>query len=286
MNSENIFAKQIDSPDTSEGQLEKLKPVEPNLEDKYAINQFNDYLEDELRALNLSFSPVAPESIKIYRRDDFEKIKPDAVAREALLAAGICFGQNQEIIIKRTTSSEQYHDLLHGMIKHFLADRNLQQTGGAISQNENATTGFANGIAENLAVEILNKHRSELLANLPSLSINSSRAQMAKSNFFRNISAEGAFVNSLIKRGAFKGGSDPEKLWQSLKQEFLRGGLENCREIENIFGTGSLKILAKRGQGADIDSLVYRYFMSDDEIERDRIKEKLQTPAPAVRQAA
>jgi len=259
-----------------------VKDLEKTAEDNYVIDKYNEYLQAAIANLGLKFGPVPKDMIKLLNNTDYAKVATDQDS------SGTFDPNLNLIIIKRfegISGVRQYHNMMHEMI-HGLSfqklvinqdeERHSQRIWYDFEKNDSqefAFGGFNEGVTELLTVEILNEHKVELLGHLEGFK---KMFPDFREGFFKvKNGAYPAIASMLIKRLSQKSQQSEAEIWNKFKTGLLTGDMMPLRDIENCFGKDSLKVLAKCGQGGEIDSQVNDYFLSDDSAERDRIKKGL-----------
>ncbi len=87
-------------------------------------------------------------------------------------------------------------------------------------------------------------------------------------------------VDLIAKRVAEHNHEDVEDVWKRFKRGAFSGEMMHLREVEKVFGKGSLRVLAAIESGNDLPDaqaipLFKKYFSTDDEEEKESIAEQI-----------
>lgn len=256
------------------------KELAKTAEDNYVIGKYNEYLKEEIESLELKFNPIPRDRIKFFNYEYYNEINGDGKS------GGIFLPTKNLIMLQRMNGVRQYHNMMHEMIhcasfQKFTLNQEIydnKRLGYHIQsdgEKEDKLLGFNEGVTRLLTQEILNKHKDELLNHLEGFKDKSPYGLLEGMNFFRGNHGEGAFVERLIITMDQKSRESKEGVWKKFKIGMLTGNMMHLRDIENIFGKKSLKILSEYGEEKRVNGLVYDYFFSTNQEKRNEIKEEL-----------
>mgnify|MGYP001566357251 CR=1 FL=1 len=84
-------------------------------------------------------------------------------------------------------------------------------------------------------------------------------------------------VRLVIKKVAEKKGITYDEVWKKIKKGYFSGEMMHLRDVEDVFGHGSLRFLGALGSGevlggrGELNQKFYMYFKTDDKSERNKI---------------
>lgn len=272
---------------------EARKPMEGEIEktpqETAFVKTLNGWLGEEFAELNLPRAEVVPEQIHILTEDGFRRVCDEDIAG--------FFGKHGVIIVNKDFCLARDHDFLlkvimhesvHGvsMEKHYVdvAEHDVIFSGlghrigslGKTSEDEHEHfRGLNEAITEAVAYELWHKHSAELKDEFG--------VDTVKKHFNFSLMRT---LDVLLGRMAEKSGKKQEEILRELKKGMLDGTMMHLREVEKAFGPGSLRVLAafqsctktdkENAEHEDfIAGKIARYFLIDDEAERDAIAKEV-----------
>lgn len=267
--------------------FDNITPLEKSEEDLYIIEKYNDYLNQELKELGLEAISFKPEKIQLYNQNDF--------AAHNDHASGLYFPHNN-IIALADRKWRKYPTLMHEMVHaasfhkfnlekeptdpEATADYQTLRIGYNAEREEGRNEkfyGFNEGVTELFSKEILNKHKDELIENISFL--RNGDAVLVK-EFFRpwNYNYH-ALVKLLLHRLSEETNEPQETFWSKFKKGMMTGNLMHLREIDEVFGQGSLRILAMHGNNKKHNIEITNYFATKDpELKKSLFQKIMEVP--------
>jgi len=268
-------------------QKEGEKPVKGELDKTESENRFvikcKDYLNEELTDLGVEEkSDITPEAVHFLPSKVFKKLNPDN------LSASVSLGENSIQIDKQEMRGrlDLYKTVTHEMV-HTVAFRKKQiQTeggvvkvdtlrGGYLTRNPESPDhehfrGLGEAITERTTMDILKKHAGEIVADF---NISPEEQKQPVDWQYNNMEV----LNAIIKKTAEASGEDESAEWEKFKKGQFTGEMMHLRDIEKVFGKGSLRVLAAMGPdaGDGANKKFLKYFETDDKKERDKISAEI-----------
>lgn len=266
-----------------EGEYEKTE------EELRFIELINKYIEEEFRELGIeNFFKIDANQLHIISRGLYEKLE----ANEDFIGY-VSPMQSVAYINKDTMKNrlEFYKNILHEFIHLCSFERNqivVEDNDLYISNyrtgylnerdrvNEDGEThehfrGLNEGITDLIVEEILKKHRLEIINEL-----NISRQE---ENQPINWMRYKTLMKEIIFRIAENKGEEYESVLGRFKKGYFTGEMMHLRDIENVFGKGSLRILAaafpESGNRDGVDEKIFEYFDAKTEEEKDELAKKI-----------
>jgi hypothetical protein len=265
-----------------EGEYEKTK------EEVYLINLINESIKKKIERFNLE------------PRDSFPLDRIHMINNETSLVLGVVESgvydiKRDNVLINKDIIDrgylQEYSILLHEIL-HAYSFRALTADGSAKTiepyrsgydtndLNKNTEylhfTGFNEAVLEKIRGDIANEHLNEIITNLDI------RNEEIKTNseFAHSYFKETFIVDALVSKMADFYQVDKNEIWTKIQKGFFTGNMMHLRDMENVFGPGSLRVLASmssRGSTKDSsDNLdIIKYFISDNDQEKDSFAEKI-----------
>ena len=265
-----------------EGEEEKTE------EDRAYIDKANDLLQRRLADLGIPYTPVSPEKIHLLSAEAYGKRLGNSADHGFTSAFDDAIFVNKD---KHHGGADVLDTLVHEMV-HRASKRRFFGSGehGMVParigyrlaspwkepEGRAALTGFNEIVTAYMAVRILEATKDELEEELG----------IAKKDIeeFPYGYAQYNNVFSKIVRGvAMTKGISVGEVMDSFERGQFAENLFALKDIEATFGKGSLRVLACLGVLRDpvvrekIDTLVERYFGSDDQDERARLQEEIRS---------
>jgi len=255
----------------------EVKELEKNIEEEKVIDFFNSELSKELESLGLEPESISLDKIKFLGTDDYKKIQPNN-------SRGVFYDRSNIIIINiehddfKNKRLHLYKTLLHEMI-HCLSFKkiglkkitndnfafNIERTGYSLNKQEKLY-GFDEGVVDLITLDVL-QNNEEKLADLLNIT------EQEKSEFKNNIKIYNYswFILGLAKKIS-KGNQQLEKeILTDVKRGEFTGNIMHLRKIEEFFGPKSLNVLSFLGLNKEKDELIFQFFNTTDEEEKDEL---------------
>jgi hypothetical protein len=268
-------------------QKEGEKPIKGEIEKSESENRFivkcNSYLNGELADLGVEEkSDITPEAVHFLPSKVFKKLNPEN------LSASVSLGENSIQIDKQEMRGrlDLYKTVTHEMV-HTAAFRKKQiQTeggiikvdtlrGGYLTRNPESPDhehfrGLGEAIVEKTTMDILKKHAGEIVADF---NISPEEQKQPVDWQYDNMEV----LNAIIRKIAESSGEEESIEWEKFKKGQFTGEMMHLRDIEKVFGKGSLRVLAAMGpdSGDGSNKRILSYFETDDKKERSKIATKI-----------
>lgn len=273
--------------------------LEKTADQVWFLEKIEEYFNEELRALEIQ-EPVKvdPNRYHFLPRGSFLRHFPEArnslaVYQQRLF--GIFIGAGAT-----TRSPELFHAVFHESthaVSYQSIIAHLKQGKGILSEYRGGYSfrdsdnperfefvGLNEAVTEKTTIELLTRHIEELRARLNFSSEDAKELQEENPVYKKYID----LVNILISAIAQHRGQNPETVWQRFKKGMFTGNMMHLRDVDRIFGNGSLRLLSSVGfvqgehegqeessQHVEMTEQVVHYFKTDDPVERQKILERL-----------
>lgn len=259
--------------DRIDGELEKTAEAEE------FIGVIGRYLNDELTSLGLSAVGIDAQRIHVITANEFAKKFPGAEAN------GVYTGLTDGIYVRGNAHRMQlYKTMVHEMVhqaafRAYHADKNKKKydrvrqgytTWHPHEKHHEHFRGLDEAIVDRTVMDILRGHKEELIHRLH---ITEEEAREPVNYYHDYLKVLAAVINKISE----KKNENVQETWKRFKRSEFNGELMHLRDIEDVFGKGSLRVLAALGSGTrnpespEETRLVLEYFSSDDSQTRDHI---------------
>lgn len=264
-----------------EGTLPIEGEIEKTPEDKEAIDAVNSYLQQLFQDLKLPYEPIPYERvhflsnevfISIYQSED-EREGSDTLGFHEALKGAVYLNKDFSVDSTKSDAFYRFSNLMHEVI-HFqskvkvIADTDEREispyrTGYSMHNlKKSHFVGLNEGIVEATQTNLILKYRNEV-AQRTGLNPNEvDRAASTHKSYRENVDLVMKIANDI----SISKHEPHEQSFNRLLREQFTGNLMHLREIEEIYGTGSLRLLARYGSEKDLvlDQLIFRFFMDDE----------------------
>ncbi len=238
------------------------------------INLLNSYFAEELKELGIEKDyTFTPEQYHLMPEEIFEQNVEERVP-------GFHRQYENNMYINTTRFREQniYHTMIHESIHslsyhkfHIDPDKKIISSYRMGYEVKNPTEGdfryfdgLTEAITERMAREVYTKHHEEI-ENLFHLAPNSMPGMPMVYGEFMGV------VDTVISKMSEEKKEEPQEIWKRFKRGMITGEMLHLRDVENVFGKGSLRILA--ALSVDLNHLNYKdaaqkikeYFTTNDE---------------------
>lgn len=271
-----------------------------NEEDLEMISRLNLWIEEYLKNIGGEgfVKKVDPEQIIILSDDDFVKIGRDIFDSDWSSYSGKMIPGVDIIFVKRLPETERFgiivsllHEVVHVNSKFRLNIFKNDERGGSRSgystksvkkdkHNEFESYEYFDGLNEAIVqmttLDILDKHTEELEKDY-------SITKKEQTAFRRQdiyVGYEYIF-RIMIKKLAQEFNLSQMEYWKKFRRNLFTGDLMFLRDVEKVFGKGSLRVLsfmgahASHAQNLELIKLFERYFLTDNQTERKEVAEKI-----------
>lgn len=295
----NIIGKNLDD-EEEEGvsdfligrEIESLKPLADELvktpEELRMIEKINEYLKEEFAELDISEKPlILPEQIHLLPHQVYEEKFSEhpygAVTSSINQVAYFDKSKFSRINLYRTILHEAIHLVSFHKYWAFVDMKSVSSyhSGYDIQKPNEKSHGHFRGLTEavddKMVLDILERHRSELMTEL---NIDEQEARDSLRYYDHFYGKEIDVLNLIVERISTKTKEDKKIIWRRFKRGLITGEMMFLREIEKIFGHGSLRVLAAMGSAEKIDSKEnhkkYMEFFSDiDDKRREELAKEI-----------
>lgn len=267
-----------------EGELEK------SLEEKEYIQDVTDYLNEELKELGIKKDfKFSPDQMHFLSKRDFEKRFPEGKigANSAIMENKIFFNKTVYGGHKVAFLLALAHEITHlASQAKFYANTEtakvaLRGSGIAVQnrpKKHEHFRGFNEAITDRVVTDVLKKHENEVIDKFKLTEEDFGKSKMRYDGYQRILRA--------VTNGISKEKNEPEKeSWRRIKKSFFTGRISNLKEVDEVFGKGSLRLLSSLGSIGqtkdlgfpEINKKVLKYFATEDIGERQGIAEEVLT---------
>lgn len=279
------------------GLMKRKKEYQQKIEGEYEkaqeelrfIELINKYIEEEFKEVGIeNFSKIDPNQLHIVSRDSYEKLEANEDFIGYVSPMQSVAYINKDAMRNRL---EFYKNILHESIHLCSFERNqvvVEDNDLYISNyrtgylnerdriNENGEThehfrGLNEGITDLIVEEILKKHRLEIADELKIT--NQEENQSVNWMRYRTL------VKEVIFRISEKQGEEYQTVWKKFERGYFTGEMMHLRDVEDVFGKGSLRILAaafsEYENKDEIDEKIFEYFDAKTEEEKDDLAKEI-----------
>ena len=248
------------------------------------IEVINNYLNEELRSLDLREVNLDLHSLHILTVEGFEKKFPDSPD-----ANGIYRSDQDAVYVEQSEFRMQtYKSLLHEIVHQLSyqaisANQEIKETYVVRSGYTNMPgtekyhehfRGLNEAIIDSIVKEIFMKHKDDLIEKLDI----TQKEQTERVAFYDDYIS---ILKIVMEKIAEKNNEDKEVVWKRFKKGEFTGEMMHLREVERAFGEGALRVLAALGSGTKIakrSELIKKmqdYFKTDDTVIQQKIAKEI-----------
>lgn len=271
-------------------------------EDLGIIENVNNWLADYLKGSDAEefIQKVSEDKFIVLSDGDFNKIGADLFNDDWSQGYGKMIPGVDIIFVRKLSETEKFkkilallHELIHfnskyklrvgGQIKDSVdypggsrsgySIKSIKEEGGEF-KSYRYFDGFNEAIVQTMALDMLRRHAKELEAEF---GIN----EEDQKKFLDGYAGYEYVFMVMLKKLSGELGISPKDYWQKIKTGLFTGNLMFLRDIERVFGKGSLRVLAFMGsssahaQDEDLIRLFGNFFLADNPDERNEIAEKI-----------
>lgn len=291
-----IIGKELPEEDIKEvrGLIEKaraeyLKPVEGEIEknpdELRLITLINEYLNQELEKLGIDKKiSVPPEAIHILEKEAYQERYPKDTNATSAIEESAAFINNGTMDNRWKKYIVIAHEIIH-LASWFsiYAEKKeklyrLHSAGYRYEHDSESDHfhfhGLNEAVTQKMAEEFFHDQRQRIIRDFK---FTPGEKRKIKPAYRENI----AVLDLVISKIAQSKNEDPDSVWQRMKRGYFSGEKMHLRDIEKVFGKGSLRVLGamssqeKELPGEDMDELFVQFFEAEDDTERERIAKKI-----------
>ena len=270
-------------------QKEYLEPLEGEIEktpeELKFIEKINTYLGEEFKEMGLKEKPsILPEQIHFLSSEAFDKRAEESntIAFHDSLKKVAYFKKPEftrlqlfKTMLHESLHIASFHKYYVDVEQREVIRHKVGYFGGKPFEKEHEHfRGFNEAVIDKTTREILRKHQKELIKKF-----NITPEEEREGIKWYRLNMD--ILNLIIRKIAEKKKEDENTVWQKFKKNQFTGEMMHLRDIEKIFGKGSLRIIAALGSGTKnlteykTDPKIFRYFETDDKNERDKIAKEV-----------
>lgn len=252
-----------------QGEYEKTK------EESKAIDLINNFLQQEIKELN-----VEPKDSILPNRVHF--IDGQIAKSLEIESDGVYSTRKDAVFINKDNFIDGrlnfYKNILHEII-HYYSFNSLiaidstkdikNYRSGFVSHNPEDTSrhehlrGFNEAVVEKVLQDILRKNRDFLIKELNI----TNKEIKSRENAVSYYTKESDLLNIIIDELAKFKNKNPDEIWKDIKKGLFTGNMMFLRDIEKVFGPGSLRVLAVMdSKGSNKNDSEERLFNNLDEF--------------------
>lgn len=292
----NIFGKGLDPTEHKKAQrsvdrfrakgLEKFpEEKEKSQEFLFLIKKIEEYLNAELASFGLPPMEIEPDRIHLFDEEEMEKRyqTTDLNGQYSPLEDSIAIkDKGQRLQLYKSTLHESVHRAAY---KTFSANQELKVIdvvrGGYTAGNPSDESGhehfrgFDEAVVDGIVSEILEDHKQELIHTLNITE--EERAQPVR--YYREYMD---ILGIIMKKIAAAKNEKVEAVWENFKRGEFTGEMMHLRDVEEVFGKGSLRVLGALGsatknsiKAGEAIAMIRRYFETDNSEDQERIARKV-----------
>ena len=261
-----------------EGELEKTQ------EQLRFIELLDGYLQKELEEIGIDDGySLFPEQFHLMPRDVFEKHIHDFVP-----AFHTPIENNIYINTTRMNEQDVYHSMIHEAI-HGLSYHKVHvdpkenklkvyrigyETINVSTREPRRFEGVTEGITEKMAREIYERHKEEFLKEV-GLDVDLEPSMPVMYGEYIHI------LDIIMEKLAAEKNEDIQEVWRRFKRGMFSGDMMHLSDIEDVFGKGSLRVLANLHSGKshlthqELSEKVEEYFQCGDSSVRDGLASEI-----------
>lgn len=260
---------------------------EKNEEELKAISLINDLIQREIKELGVNTpGPINSDRIHFVNQEIADVMQPKR--------GGMFLPVLDAIIMNKDKYKDHkflfYKSILHEIVHHdsfdsiFVMGNDAKmtpyRTGYNSSNIDDYKThehfrGFNEAVTQKMSLEIVNKYKELLVKEL-----NISEEDQKEGDRFESFYSNQIEVLDLVinKMSEFYG-KDSKEIWIKIKKGMITGEMMHLRDIEKVFGPGSLRFLSamssngsiKKIEGEKLSDNFKNFFMEEDEEKRNAI---------------
>lgn len=291
---QNLTPERAEKADFDLDQIEREahKPIEgeieKNSEEIEFIKTVDRYLKEEFKEIGIEEDPnILPESIHLLSHEDFKKMHPDEK-----LSGFVSFPENN-IYIDESVYSHRlqlyktiFHESIHSVAfrKHHIeisekrdvikSYRKGYYVASPKESGHEHFRGLGEAIVDMTVMELFNKHKKEIIEKFKITPEEENLPVQFQDHYIE-------ILKTIIEEIAKENNEDKHLVWQRFKRGQFTGEMMHLKDIDKVFGKGSLRVLAALDSGTknlpeeEIYEKILRYFRTDDEKEKDNLAKKV-----------
>lgn len=266
-----------------------LKPIEgedeKSGEELRFIEKIGKYLNEELASLGLEEVHLDPKRIHILSVEAFRKKFP----RKKDTVNGVYLDSEDGVHVKNYGSRMQvYKSLLHEVV-HQISFRSVYanpetrmayviRTGYANAQptedEHEHFRGLNEAVVDRITQDILVGHKDELIKDFNI----TAEEQSEEVSYYRSYME---LLATVMKKIAQEKNESEETVWARFKRGEFTGEMMHLRDVEDVFGRGSLRVLSaldsstKNMLNSKMVQKMKEYFEAEDEATREKIAKEV-----------
>jgi len=269
-----------------EGEYEKTN------EEIKLIQVVNDLVRKEISEIGIITEEYASEDrIHLINQEKAKSLKMDSDGRYHLTGHFILINEDNLEGKKFKAFKVLLHEIIHYYSLHSLAflkeENNLvikEYRTGYVSHNPKEDEhehfrGFNEAVTEKIMEEIIKKNKQYIIDEF-----NLEKTNFAhRENFDLGYKDEIKILDFIIQKLAEKQNKSPEEIWTKIKRGMFTGEMMHLRDIEKIFGPGSLRFLSAMSSYGSTNEIntekiyqkIYLFFTEENQIKKNALAKEI-----------
>lgn len=260
-------------------------------EELKAIRVINDLIQKKLREIEINpKDALVPNRVHLINQEIADSLDMKSIGDYDSEEESIHI--NKDRLKKRRIG--MYKAILHETLHYYSFDSviavgpqtdiNPHRSGYRVKNLESGNTshqhlhGFNEAVVEKMTQEILRENEEYLRKEF-----NPSEGELKKEHRYGAFDDEIEILDLVISKMALSLKEEPKEIWQKFKKGLFSGEMMHLRDIEKIFGPGSLRVLSAMSskgstkdmpEGKMFDTLE-KFFNSEDQKERNTLAKQI-----------